>query len=299
VNNYRGFVAPISQSQKTAFIYKTTTIDSLAADFTSTDGQWGGGRYPYFFLFNASIDGVVQRVRAITIHAKAFATQADYDERASDSQIIKAYMDNLTSQNVLLLGDFNDDVTTSTFNNLPSPYLNFVQDTGYKVITKSLSDRGQTSYSSFSNIDHIVANVRMKTLHLDGTERIENPSYIGNYLSTTSDYFPVWTRFAFADLVSIEEPSDEERAMGIELEQNYPNPFNPSTVVGFRLSVAGNAKLSVYDLLGREVAVIFNEQKSVGYHEIRFDASGLSSGMYIYRLSTPMGSVSKRMMLLK
>ena len=139
----------------------------------------------------------------------------------------------------------------------------------------------------------------MKTLHLDGTERIENPSYIGNYLSTTSDHFPVWTRFAFADLVSIEEPSDEERAMGIELEQNYPNPFNPSTVVGFRLSVAGNAKLSVYDLLGREVAVIFNEQKSVGYHEIRFDASGLSSGMYIYRLSTPMGSVSKRMMLLK
>ena len=302
VNGYRGFVAPISQSQKTAFIYKSTTIDSLSADFTGTDGQWGGGRWPYYFLFNATIDGVVQRIRAITIHAKAFATQADYDERASDSQIIKAYMDNLTSQNVLLLGDFNDDVTTSTFNNLPSPYLNFVQDTGYKVITKSLSDRGQTSYSSFSNIDHIVANVKMKTLHLDGTERIENPTYVGSYLSSTSDHFPVWTRFAFADLVSIEEPSDEERAMGIELEQNYPNPFNPSTVIGFRISGAHNGtpvRLAVYDMLGREVAVLVDGAMSAGFHEVTFDAKALSSGMYIYRLSTPQGSVSRLMTLLK
>lgn len=304
VNNYRGFVAPIGQAQKTAYIYKTTTIDSLFADFTGTEGQWGGGRWPYFFLFNATVDGITQRIRAINIHAKAFATQADYNERLSDSQIIKAYMDNLTSQNVLLLGDFNDDVTTSTFNNLPSPYLNFVQDTGYKVITKSLSDRGQTSYSSFSNLDHIVANVRMKTLHLDGTERIENPSYIGNYLSTTSDHFPVWTRFAFADLVSIDEPTQQELAMGVELEQNYPNPFNPSTVIGYRITGAHmgtpvQVRLSVYDMLGREVAVLVNEMKSAGYHETMFDASSLSSGMYIYRLTTPQGSVSKRMMLVK
>lgn len=299
VNNYRGFVAPISQTQRTAYIYKTTTIDSLFADFTGTDGQWGGGRWPYFFLFNATVDGVTQRIRAINIHAKAFATQADYDERTSDSQIIKAYMDNLSSQNVLLLGDFNDDVTTSTVNNLPSPYQNFVQDANYKVITKALSDRGQTSYSSISNIDHIVANVKMKTLHLDGTERIENPTYVGSYLSTTSDHFPVWTRFGFTELVSIEPPSDEERAMGVELEQNYPNPFNPSTVVGFRLSVAGSVKLSVYDLLGREVSVLVNEQKSAGYHEVTFNAAGLSSGMYIYRLETAQGAVSKRMMLLK
>jgi len=299
VNNYRGFVAPIGQAQKTAYLYKTTTIDSLFADFTGTEGQWGGGRWPYFFLFNATVDGVTQRIRAINIHAKAFATQADYDERVSDSQVIKAYMDQLTSQNVLLLGDFNDDVTTSTFNNLPSPYQNFVQDPGYKVITKSLSDRGQTSYSSFSNIDHIVANVKMKTLHLDGTERIENPTYVGSYLSTTSDHFPVWTRFGFTQLVSIDEPSDEERAMGVELEQNYPNPFNPTTVLGYRLSVAGNATLRVYDLLGREVAVLVDGVMSAGYHEVTFNAGSLSSGMYIYRLETAQGAVSKRMMLVK
>ncbi len=200
---------------------------------------------------------------------------------------------------MLLLGDFNDDVTTSIFNNLPSPYLNFVQDANYKVITKALSDRGQTSYSSSSNIDHIVANVKMKTLHLDGTERIENPTYVGSYLSTTSDHFPVWTRFGFTELTSIEAPTDAERAMGIELEQNYPNPFNPSTVVGFRLSLAGSVRLSVYDLLGREVSVLVNQDMSAGFHEVTFDAKALSSGMYIYRLETEQGVVSKRMLLLK
>ncbi len=301
-NGYRGFVAPYSQTQKTAYLYKTSTVDSLLADFTGTEGQWGGGRWPYFFLFNATINGVTQRIRAINIHAKAFATQADYNERTSDSQILKAYMDQFPNQNLLLLGDFNDDVTFSTFNNLISPYINFVQDTNYKVITKSLSDRGLTSYSSLSNIDHIVANVRMKQFHLNGTERIENPSYVGNYLSTTSDHFPVWTRFAFADLVSVEDRLNESPA-AFSLERNYPNPFNPSTVIGFTIGAIHESpvqvRLSIYDMLGREVAVLVDGVRNAGFHEVTFDARALSSGMYIYRLSTPQGSVSRVMTLLK
>lgn len=304
LDGYRGFVAPYSQSQKTAFIYKTETVDSLLAGFATQDGSWGGGRWPYYFLFNANVDGVVQRIRAITIHAKAFATQADYNERLADSEVLKSYMDLLTTQNVILLGDFNDDVTTSTFNNLTSPYQNFVQDVNYKVITKSLSDRGQTSYSSFSNIDHIVANVRMKTLHMEGTERIENPSYVGNYLSTTSDHFPVWTRFAFTDVVSVEDKWDGDASpASFRLEANYPNPFNPSTVIGYQVGAIHElpvqVRLTVYDVLGREVAVLVNGVQAAGFHEVRFNATNLSSGMYIYRLETPQGSVSRTMMLMK
>ncbi len=304
LDGYRGFIAPYSQSQKTAFVYKTETVDSLLAGFATQDGSWGGGRWPYYFLFNANVDGVVQRIRAITIHAKAFATQSDYNERLADSEVLKSYMDLLGTQNVLLLGDFNDDVTTSTFNNLTSPYQNFVQDANYKMITKSLSDRGQTSYSSFSNIDHIVANVRMKTLHMEGTERIENPSYVGNYLSTTSDHFPVWTRFAFTDVVSVEDKWDGDvNAASFRLEANYPNPFNPNTVIGYSIGTQNLAsvqvRLTVYDVLGREVAVLVNGVQAAGFHEVRFDAGNLSSGLYIYRLETPQGSVSRTMMLMK
>jgi hypothetical protein len=106
-------------------------------------------------------------------------------------------------------------------------------------------------------------------------------------------------RFVFDETVSIDEPTEPELAMGIELEQNVPNPFNPNTVVGYRLSVAGNVRLSVYDLLGREVSILVNQDMSAGFHEVTFNAGNLSSGMYIYRLSTPMGAVSRRMVLIK
>ncbi len=71
------------------------------------------------------------------------------------------------------------------------------------------------------------------------------------------------------------------------LSQNYPNPFNPSTRIGYRVSGLGSGwvKLSVYDILGREVAVLVNGEKQPGAYEVSFDGTGLASGVYIYRLS--------------
>ena len=68
------------------------------------------------------------------------------------------------------------------------------------------------------------------------------------------------------------------------LEQNYPNPFNPKTVVRSQTPIASHVKLVVYDILGREVAVLVNERRAAGYYQDTFDASGLSSGVYFYRL---------------
>ena len=80
----------------------------------------------------------------------------------------------------------------------------------------------------------------------------------------------------------------------IVLMQNYPNPFNPTTAIGFSLLAVGNVSLKVYDVLGREVATLLNnEQIEAGEHEIQFDANGLTSGMYFYRLNVD-GKFSKR-----
>jgi hypothetical protein len=68
------------------------------------------------------------------------------------------------------------------------------------------------------------------------------------------------------------------------LFQNYPNPFNAGTVVSYQLPVVSDVKLVVYDLLGREVAVLVNGIDDPGYKSIRFDPSRLSSGVYLYRL---------------
>lgn len=69
-----------------------------------------------------------------------------------------------------------------------------------------------------------------------------------------------------------------------DLQQNYPNPFNPNTVIGYQLSVTSNVMLKVYDVLGNEIVTLVDEKKPAGTYEVTFDASGLPSGVYFYRL---------------
>jgi endo-1,4-beta-xylanase len=83
------------------------------------------------------------------------------------------------------------------------------------------------------------------------------------------------------------------------LHQNYPNPFNPSTVIRYQVPVIGDVRLAVYDLLGREVAVLVDEPKPAGSYEVRFNATGLASGVYTYRLSAGDVSRSRSMVVVK
>ena len=83
------------------------------------------------------------------------------------------------------------------------------------------------------------------------------------------------------------------------LLQNYPNPFNPATVIEFQLHHAGEVSLRVYDVLGREVAVLASGTLSAGSYRVPFDARQLASGIYYYRLVAGSFAESKRMLLVK
>ena len=69
-----------------------------------------------------------------------------------------------------------------------------------------------------------------------------------------------------------------------ELFQNYPNPFNPATAISYQLSANSRVSLKVFDLLGREIITLAEEEQAAGYHQAVFDGSGLSSGTYVYQL---------------
>ena len=93
--------------------------------------------------------------------------------------------------------------------------------------------------------------------------------------------------------------SNAARPSSFELEENYPNPFNPTTVIVYKLPAYTSVSLKVYDMLGREVKSLVNESQSAGSHSVTFNASGLASGIYFYRLQAGSYAATKKLLLLK
>jgi hypothetical protein len=83
------------------------------------------------------------------------------------------------------------------------------------------------------------------------------------------------------------------------LEQNYPNPFNPSTTISYGLPRRWHITLVVYNTFGQQVATLVNESQEAGYYDVRFDGSGLASGVYLYRLRAGDYIATKKVLLLK
>ena len=100
-----------------------------------------------------------------------------------------------------------------------------------------------------------------------------------------------------SDIVSVAEGTPTLN--GYKLFQNYPNPFNPTTTITYAVPKAGIISIKVFDILGREVATVVNEYKSVGQHSIIFDGSGLTSGVYVYQLKANNFVATHKLVLLK
>lgn len=85
----------------------------------------------------------------------------------------------------------------------------------------------------------------------------------------------------------------------LTLHQNYPNPFNPVTTIRFDVPEDMHVRLDVYDILGRRISTLTNRQYGAGTHEVQFDASEVSSGVYLYRMVTDAGSRTSTMQVIK
>ena len=101
------------------------------------------------------------------------------------------------------------------------------------------------------------------------------------------------------NLVTDVESDQPKMVNNFSLSQNYPNPFNPTTKIIWQSPVDGHQILKVYDITGKEIVTLVDEYKSAGNHEINFDASSLSSGVYFYKLISGNYSEAKKMVVLK
>lgn len=132
--------------------------------------------------------------------------------------------------------------------------------------------------------------------YFDQTLDCSYPNTTAAYAGGTDGY-PVGDLNWFPGVTAVE--NEPETVHSLELAQNYPNPFNPTTVISFHLPNAGEARLTVYNTLGRKIATLVNGRLDAGVHEIRFDASSLSNGVYVYKLESGEYASMKKMMLIK
>ncbi len=102
-----------------------------------------------------------------------------------------------------------------------------------------------------------------------------------------------------SDLPTDVNEQDISLPSAIKLSQNYPNPFNPITTIGFELPESAQTRLSVFNMLGQEVAVLVNEVRAAGSHQVSWNAQSASSGIYLYRLSVNGQTLTGKMSLMK
>ncbi|MGI4833072.1 MAG: choice-of-anchor J domain-containing protein [Janthinobacterium lividum] len=208
--------------QKLAFVYRTdvvsnpTTMGLLRcseADNCPAYNAWAGGRFPYLMHADVTLDGVTKPVNFIVIHAKANATATsanDYARRQLGATLLKGLLDTqYAGQNNLIVGDYNDVLSGTIATGTPavSSYDVIVKDSAtYKSITLPLARAGAQSTVSFATvIDNVIASGPLASYYINGTAavRTDAAALIANYGTTTSDHYPVFSRYSFStpDLV--------------------------------------------------------------------------------------------------
>jgi hypothetical protein len=212
-----------ASAQKLAFVYNTAVVSNPTfqgllrcseTDNCPAYNAWAGGRFPYMMTATVTLNGVAKQVRFINIHAKANSTATsanDYQRRKVGADLLKAYLDtNYPNDNILIAGDYNDVLNgTIATGILPavSSYSSFLNDaTDYVPLTLALANAGAQSTAGYPTvIDNSIASNELAAYYLPGSAavRTDIASQIESYATTTTDHYPVFTRYSFStpDLV--------------------------------------------------------------------------------------------------
>lgn len=205
-------------------------------------------------------------------------------------------------------------VTLGGFSSVKMPFFDYAnigeKDTLFSVIFDSVSTFDTLTFdwayavylSTFT--DSLEVNISV-----DGGNTFTNIFRKGGYqlasaISTTLPFAPVnaqqWRtfRYSLSDVIPPDNPQNIIPG-SFSLEQNYPNPFNPATTIGYKLPKNSFVSIKIYDLTGKHLLTLVNENKPAGTHEISFNASGLSSGVYFYVLNAGDFTQARKLVFLK
>lgn len=160
-----------------------------------------------------------------------------------------------------------------------------INNSGFEIERSVLNNQ-------WNNVGFVIGNGTVNNAsNYSFSEKVNSGTY--NYRLKQIDVNGNYEYFNLSNEVLVGVPS------AFSLSQNYPNPFNPSTKIDFALPKDGNVKITLYDMSGKEISTILNENKPAGYYNVQLNASNLSSGIYFYSINSNNFTATKKMMLIK
>jgi hypothetical protein len=255
-NPFESGASPLSEAQKEAFVYKTSLFSNISTTPLVTAGvntaadlsnpaynYFASGRYPYMMKADVTLNRVTKTIRFVLLHAKANTspTVTSYNRRKAGADTLKFTLNNLyPNDNILMLGDFNDDLDstiTDGINPRISSYYVFTNDTvtTFSSPTLALSLAGKKSTVSYNDvIDHVMLSNEMLPYYMSATANIltDVASLVSNYGSTTTDHYPVFTRYMFCKLTCPENivVSNDAGQCGAVINFNVSSTMTCGTV---------------------------------------------------------------------
>lgn len=239
----------LATAQKMAFIYKTSVLSNVtttallseginsAADLTNPAyNYWASGRFPFMLSADVTLNCVTKPVRFVLVHGKANTspTLTSYNRRKSGADTLHyTLQQNYPTDNVIILGDYNDDLDVTITAGITPPvtsYSIFTNDAdNFTAVTLPLSLADKKSTVSYNDvIDHVTVSNELVANYLPGSANIltDVTSLVSNYGSTTSDHYPVFSRFRFSNTTAPTIVSCKaDTALCLNTTNNYNIPL--------------------------------------------------------------------------
>jgi hypothetical protein len=296
-NNVTSHSVPLSNlSANTLYHYRVSSTDAAGNTATSADHSFQtGGSFTYAPSSASILQGSLNSGSASNLasnDASYYAVNSTTSgTRKSDwygSVTVSQAPGSISTLAVTYDGKYSRNGITQTLH-----LYNWTSSSWTQIDSRSVGTSDVTITNTQSTPANFISATGEIRLRILGTGNNKNFTCLGDFMQFTAS--------TSGSNLSKQSAGDEQEftPASYRLNQNYPNPFNPTTTIQFLIAERSHVTLSVYDMLGREIAILVDEVQDAGYKSVRFDASNLPSGVYVYRLTAGRFVDMKKTLLLK